>query len=894
MAEAPTTPKKKRLVVCCDGTWNRQDDGTNVLHVFHHVQEGRGADGVEQRRWYDEGVGTGVLDGVTGGAFGIGLERNVREAMNWLVANYDDGDDLYVFGFSRGAYTARSLVAFLAVCGIPRRGAPLTVNQLWEGYCLHGRDDDGRRNWWEKLVGELALPFRNVSNLVRDPWRDALPPDEWRSTRRYKPWREPTGLNATEQVLQQWTRRPPITYLGLFDTVGALGIDALAIPGLRGRMATHHNMRLHSTVASARHALAIDEHRRSFAETPLSEWVPQGQDAIDFGGTISQRWFVGAHSNVGGGYATNVLASEPLAWILDGAAAMGLALREHVASTAPTPAAMRACLRDSYTEFGWFYGHLLRAKRHYRRIAPPAEARGGHGENAARGGRRLHAMRPIADDLAPGVTALLQDTTTTPRYTPPNLVDYAVRMRLPGAEAMRLGCHHAWLGRGFAGAVGVVAWATMAVVGAVHAPQLFAQSWPQPPTWPVLAGLGALGVLLDWSESRLNFARALAPERGAIAALRDVLFWCRATAVLLALLGAMVTGWAAWCALPVASSSPTLSFAAFVPWLAPLGGASAAALLLQCERGHARKPSTSRVSAWLLGVVLVAAVLLPLAMRSATALLFGGPEPQPFAAFAANEPAAAYAGLLLLLEVLLLLMIQSLLSWVGEPLQNVRLGSILQLQRRVTATQVHQQLAAWSTALVRRPMRNDPPDGLDPRQRAAALLGRALGQSLWRDSLGFVPLYTALFVVAGWFATSHGHCAWLAGRNDATLWIVGVPLAVAGLDLVENTLHGWFLRRFVAGAPIPGWAALLGAAATLGKALGFVTGLVVVHGAIFAAATRLCVDTTLTASGWRGAVAVLLAAAIGVALVGQLLLWVRELLFPAARRHAEPPALAKG
>ena len=892
MAQAPTTTKK-RLVVCCDGTWNRQDDGTNVLHVFHHVHEGRVADGVEQRRWYDEGVGTGVLDGITGGAFGIGLERNVREAMNWLVANYDDGDEIYVFGFSRGAFTARSLVAFLAVCGIPRRGAPLTVNQLWEGYCLHGRDDDGRRNWWEKLVGELALPFRNVSNLVRDRWRDELPPDEWRSTPRYKTWREPTGLNLTEEVLRQWTRRPPIAYLGLFDTVGSLGIDALAIPGLRGRMATHHNMRLHSTVASARHALAIDEHRRNFAETPLSEWVPQGQDAIDFGGAITQRWFVGAHSNVGGGYATNVLASEPLAFILDGAAAAGLVLRERATPRAPTPAAMRACLRDSYAEFGWFYGHLLRAKRHYRRIAPPAEARGGHGENAARGGRRLHAMRAIADDLAPSVTNLLHDPSTTPRYTPPNLVEYAVRMQLRGAEAMRAGCRHAWLGRGFGGAVGVVAWAAMAVVGAVHVPRLFAQCWPQPPSWPLLAGLGALAVLLDWSESRLNFARALAPERGAIAAMRDVLFWCRAVAVLLAVLGAVVTAWAAWCALPVASSSPTFSFAGFVPWLAPLGGATATVLLLQCERGHARKPSTRRVSVWLLGVVVVAAVLLPLAVRTAAAHLFGWPEPRPFDAFAPADAAPAYAGLLLLLEVLLLLMIQSLLSWVGEPLQNVRLGSILQLQRRVTATQVQQQLAAWCSAMVRRPMRNDPPDGLDPQQRAAALLGRALGQSLWRDSLGFVPLYTALFVVAAWFAARHVHCAWLAGRTDATVWCVALPLAIAGLDLVENTLHGWFVRRFVAGAPIPGWAVLLGAAATVGKTLGFVAGLVVVHWAIFAAATRLCVDTTLVAPGWRGAAAVLLAAAIGVALVGQLLLWVRELLFPAVRRHAKPPAQAK-
>jgi hypothetical protein len=881
--------RRKRLVVCFDGTWNKQDDSTNVLHTFHHVVEGVvGDDGVtqwEQRRYYDQGVGTGVLDGVTGGAFGIGLEQNVREAMDWLVANFDDGDEIYVFGFSRGAFTARSLMGFLAVCGIPYRGAPLTVNQLWEGYCLHGRDDDGRRNWWEKLVGEPELPFRNVSNLVRDAWRDALPASEWRSARRYKPWRDPTDLNATEVVLQQWTRRPPITYLGLFDTVGSLGIDALAIPGLRGRMATHHNMRLHSTVASARHALAIDEHRRNFAETPLSEWVPQGQDAIEFGGTIVQRWFVGAHSNIGGGYASNVLASEPLQWILDGAAAMGLVLQPRHTVPPPTAAAMRECLRDSYAEFGWFYGHALRTKRHYRRIAPPAEARGGHGETAARGGRRLHAMRPIDDDVAPSVRALLADASITPRYGPPNLVEYALRHQLPGAAALRAGCHHAWLGRGVGGGLGATIWAGLAAVGAVHAPQLWALQWPLQPTWPLLAGLGALAVLLDWSESRLNFEQALAPERGAIAALRDVLFWCRAVAVLLALVGAVVTGWAAWCALPVAGSSASFAAAPFVPWLVPFAGAAVATLLLQLERGRARPPRAGRVSAWMLGVVVVGAVLLPLALRTALAHAFGWQQLAPFDAFAPTNGATALAGGLLLLEILLLLMIQSLLSWVNEPLQNVRLGSIVRLQRCATAARVRQQLTQWRDALVRRPMRNDPPDGLDPTQRASALLGRVLGQALWRDSLGFVPLYTALFVVVAYFAHGHGLCSWLTGRPDAAWWCVGVPLAIAGLDLVENSAHGWFVRWFVAGAGIPAWAAPLSALATFTKTLGFVVGLVAVHAAILQAAVRLCVDTQLAAPGWRGAAAVLLAAAIGVAAVGQVLLWARELLFPAKRRH---------
>lgn len=892
-----TTPlaRRKRLVVCFDGTWNKQEDSTNVLHTFHHVVEGvlKGS-GVEmeweQRRYYDQGVGTGVLDRVTGGAFGIGLEQNVREAMDWLVANFDDGDEIYVFGFSRGAFTARSLMGFLAVCGIPYRGAPLTVNQLWEGYCLHGRDDDGRRNWWEKLVGKAKPPFRNVSKLVRDEWRDALPPSEWRSTARYKKWEEPEDLNATELVLQQWTRRPPITYLGLFDTVGSLGIDALAIPGLRGRMATHHNMRLHSTVASARHALAIDEHRRNFAETPLSEWVPKGQAAIDFAGKIVQCWFVGAHSNIGGGYETNVLASEPLEWILDGAEEMGLVLQPRHPAPTPTTQQMQVCLRDSYTEFGWFYGHALRAKRHYRRIAPPAEARGGHGENPARGGRRLHAMRPIDDDVAPSVLTMLADKSLEPRYWPPNLVEYAERTEHPQADELRAGCRHAWLGRGFRGGAGVALWASFAAIGAVHAPQLLALRWPLQPTWHLLVGLGAMAVLLDWSESRLNFQQALKPERGAIAAMRDVLFWFRAIAVLLALVGGVVTTWAAWCALPFAGTPRAFGFDTLMPWLAALAGASITTLLLHLESSRARAKPQGRALTWQsilpVGLVVVVGILLlPLAMRSALVHAFDWQQLVPFDAFAETNAAAAFAGGLLLLEGMLLLMIQSLLSWVGEPLQNVRLGSIVRLQRCVAAAQVQLQLAKWRRSLMRRPMRNDPKDESDNKQRASALLGRVLGQSLWRDSLGFVPLYTALFVVAACFAHSHGLCSWLMAHGNVASWCVGVPLAIAGLDFVENTAHGWFVRRFVAGKAIPTWAAPLSALATLTKTFGFVVGLIAVHAAIFAAAVRLCVDTTLADAGWRGAAAVLLAAAIGVALVGQVLLWVRELVFPARRRH---------
>ena len=99
--------KRHRLIVCLDGTWNKRDDTTNVFHHQTLTQEGSCPDGWEQRCYYDEGVGTGVLDGLSGGAFGIGLEQNVREAYNWLVEHFHDGDEVYIFGFSRGAFTAR-------------------------------------------------------------------------------------------------------------------------------------------------------------------------------------------------------------------------------------------------------------------------------------------------------------------------------------------------------------------------------------------------------------------------------------------------------------------------------------------------------------------------------------------------------------------------------------------------------------------------------------------------------------------------------------------------------------------------------------------------------------------------------------------------------------------
>jgi uncharacterized protein (DUF2235 family) len=862
---------RKRLVVCLDGTWNKQDDSTNVLQVFHAVREGPTGDGFDQRRYYDQGVGTGVLDGISGGAFGLGLEANVREAMNWLVGNFDDGDEIYIFGFSRGAFTARSLMAFLARVGIPYRGAPLTVNELWDGYVWHGRDDQGTHNWWEKLVGEPPMPFRGVDRLREDTWRKFLPSDDWR--RQYKPFRPPEKLNDAEALLQHFSRRPPITFLGIYDTVGSLGIEALAIPGLRGRIASYHNMRLHSIVGRARHALAIDEHRGNFRHTPLMEWVPRGEPPREFRGAIEQRWFLGAHANIGGGYGSNPLATPPLQWVLDGARACGLVHEPLRRALELPPAAAVQHRRDSYHEFHWAYAHLLRAKRAYRVIAPAAVAIGG-----ADGGRP-HALRPIGEHVDDAVLAAATATDLDPPYAPPNLVEWARRTGHPAAATLAANAHHRWTGFGVKGGAATIGWALATAVGAGFAPRLFALTWPGAALDVVLVSAAALAVVVDHAESVANHGQALAPDRAGPRAWRDVLFWVRAVAVVAGLLGIGVAGWALlrleWAALvravvPDAGDGQGPLGTLRTVWL--VAAAAVPVVLLNViarPKGPRRTPRAGWFSGWALGLVLVAAPAGLLALRAALGHAF---DLAPLPATPDFTPAQAQAGALLLLELVLLCFLQSYHAWVGDPMREAGLGSVRALQRCWTPRAVGERLAAWTAELTRTPMSGDPPDGLDPRQRAVARLSHCVGHTLWRDALGFVPLYTGLFLLGLWLARTEGLCSWLT-ENPRAWWLL--PLAVAACDQLENVLHGAWLRTFAAGRPI-GWLTVAPAvAATVAKTAGFLVCIVAVNAMLFAAGWRLLRDAATDGAGWRGALAVVLATALAIGLAGQVLLWLR-------------------
>ena len=527
--EAAQAGIRQRLILCFDGTWNSRDSGTNVTHIANLVKEGQAADGLLQRVYYDPGVGTAMLDRVTGGAFGSGLSANVCEAYDWLIEQYtqddvpgiddDDHDDafdclhkdhIYIFGFSRGAFTARSLVGLISKCGLLKRGAPLPLDQLWDGYQLLGRYPGARqggnpqKNWWERVVGTPDRTFREFWELTH----------------------EDRSHNATERLLVEWSRRPPIRCVGVFDTVGSLGVDALAIPGLRTKVAKFHDTRLTSLIVNGFQALAIDENRANFAHIPwhheLKTKVAPGKSLR--GGRIEQRWFIGAHSNVGGGLEDDVLAQFPLHWMIEQCKSLGLEFRNdkpalpvpmtatvtpllHQEPPKPRLATPKPYLRDTYSDFaGGLWRYLIRAKRAYRRIAPPPEVM--YGEPA----------QTVNEMMDPSVLEFIE---TVPAYRPPNAWEYLHRLNPAHWPESSAPPHRYVSGGKDAGLL--AAWVAAVLIGA-HALVTWMGPWvktkldlhPMEPTgWWIAAALTIFAIGIDWLESRTNHAQALRPDSAA-------------------------------------------------------------------------------------------------------------------------------------------------------------------------------------------------------------------------------------------------------------------------------------------------------------------------------------------------------------------------------------------
>jgi uncharacterized protein (DUF2235 family) len=398
----------KRLVLCFDGTWNTDRSNTNVTRLYRKIADNQSGCG-EQCRFYDEGVGTKWGERFRGGVLGMGLDGNIRDGYAWLATQFPSNPDpeldeqkfvkgpsLYLFGFSRGAFTARSLGGLINYVGIPRldtmpaekSDAPLrdhpAVRKAWDLYAQRPTPEE-RKQIEEKRADAKLL--RRISDYDAEI-------DKFRMK------------NATYPVR--------IHFLGVWDTVGALGIPRVLdwVPRPSNKY-QFHDTSLSRSVRFAYHAVAIDEQRAPYCVTL---WTGKQNTNEE----VEQRWFPGAHADVGGGYEDDLLPDPPLAWIATKAAERGLHFindRQEkdeagnlLPSIAKAPAAFDldgkeylSPVHDSYADFAGGVYRVLRS-------LPFA------------GGRVYRRMLVDADGINQKVDATaLKKVDADPNYRPPNL-----------------------------------------------------------------------------------------------------------------------------------------------------------------------------------------------------------------------------------------------------------------------------------------------------------------------------------------------------------------------------------------------------------------------------------------------------------------------------------------
>jgi hypothetical protein len=297
--------KPRNLVVCSDGTWcsPEQEMGalpapTNVVKLSKLCLRDE-----QQLVYYHPGVGAegSLLDRLLGGGIGLGLSRNIIGAYRWLCDHYRKGDRIFLFGFSRGAYTVRSLGGFIACCGLLDLG-----------------DSSDRQAW------------RAVDKAYQQGYRKGREVAEWGADYRFHAGDLPDG-------------RPAIHLLGVWDTVGSLGVpdDLVLLDQILDEPSNYrfHNTELGAAIRHGRHALAMDEQRASFAPTLWTD----GRRPLD--GSLKQLWFAGTHEDVGGGYPECGLSDDALQWMINEARALGLRVNPALASKlSPDP---RGVLHES-------------------------------------------------------------------------------------------------------------------------------------------------------------------------------------------------------------------------------------------------------------------------------------------------------------------------------------------------------------------------------------------------------------------------------------------------------------------------------------------------------------------------------------------------------------------
>lgn len=344
----------KRILIFCDGTWNSPsiEHVTNVVKLYDAVVRTP-----DQACLYIPGVGTGGrfisfvgkwANKIGGGAFGWGLNRNIKIAYAQLAEHYDPGDKIMIFGFSRGAYTARSLAGMIRKCGLPPKNA-VTRRVVNKAFRLYRKRGSANAPDKPHIRQQRKAISPNYATSIKD--RDAR--------------------NDGSHLLE-------IAYLGVWDTVGALGIPKNLLGALGkhiNRRHQFHDTELTGMVKSARHAVALDE-RRKFYEPAL--WG--NLEEADMNGRRSgaarpyqQMWFIGDHRVLGGRSTARKLVSYGLSWVIDGAKKQGMTLRRGAklpdASPSPTESAPemnnpRGFYKLSPNLLAWRTGPRRKSDRH--------------------------------------------------------------------------------------------------------------------------------------------------------------------------------------------------------------------------------------------------------------------------------------------------------------------------------------------------------------------------------------------------------------------------------------------------------------------------------------------------------------------------------------------------
>lgn len=270
----------KRIVICADGTWNRpeknlqKDFPTNVLKLARAIKP-VDKKGVAQQVFYDWGIGS-YHDSAVAGITGKGINKNIMDDYRYIVQNFSHGDDIYLFGFSRGAYTIRALCGLINNCGILKRADAALIQKAFNLY---------------KKSGEAHSPSGSKSIAFR------------------KKYSHPSRK---------------IKFVGVWDTVGAMGIP-ISFLGFFEDKDEFYDTKIGKNIHIARHALAIDEHREDFEPTV---WDKNNHE------NLKQVWFTGAHSDIGGSYKPDrngsVLSDNALAWLIKEAEVAGLTVEPHL------------------------------------------------------------------------------------------------------------------------------------------------------------------------------------------------------------------------------------------------------------------------------------------------------------------------------------------------------------------------------------------------------------------------------------------------------------------------------------------------------------------------------------------------------------------------------------